>query len=154
MREIPNLTQKQVVRFWAKVDKSKDCWEWMGNKDKYGYGRFWISDADYFAHRVSLKIVNDIKFNGLNSLHKCDNPSCVNPDHLFLGTQKDNMIDKVVKGRHRNRPVGTYAVSHPSITAYNHRGCRCIECKKIKSSRDKKYRQKSKYGITGQNPSI
>ena len=91
-------------RFWAKVDKStnKDCWDWGGAVGINGYGRISRGDGtgkDSFAHRVSWEIHCGPIPEGMYVLHKCDNPSCVNPAHLFLGTMADNAKDKVRKGR-------------------------------------------------------
>jgi hypothetical protein len=94
----------------SKVDKKgeNDCWNWLGYKNKQGYGRTWINDHGYYAHRVifNLAFPNTITLNAPEStddsgflLHTCDNPSCCNPKHLFVGTHADNMADKVAKGR-------------------------------------------------------
>lgn len=93
------------TRFWHKVEvKSEaECWEWKGNKNKTGYGLLWISDrpaAKRLAHRLSWEIHNGEIPDELGVLHKCDNPPCVNPAHLFLGTFRDNMKDKISKERH------------------------------------------------------
>ena len=86
-------------RFWAKVDKTKDCWEWTASKDGKGYGHFGVKGKMVVSHRVSWMLANgDIPENGC-ILHKCDNPLCVRPDHLFLGSQQDNMLDMSQKGR-------------------------------------------------------
>lgn len=92
-------------RFWHKVDKSNEdgCWTWMGNKNQRGYGMLWISDAPAvkrLAHRISWELHNGAIPHGLGVLHKCDNPPCVNPAHLFIGTFRENMKDKVAKERH------------------------------------------------------
>lgn len=79
--------------------KSNGCWDWNGSKDNYGYGFFSVGKKMRRVHRVSWNLYNGEILNGLYVLHKCDNPSCVNPDHLFLGTQQDNMRDRAVKGR-------------------------------------------------------
>ena len=95
---------------WSKVDKKgeNDCWMWLGYKNKEGYGRTWINDRGYYAHRVifDLAYPNTITLNAPEStsdsgflLHTCDNPSCCNPKHLFVGTHADNMADKVAKNR-------------------------------------------------------
>ena len=101
-----------ISRFWSKVDiKSKDeCWEWTGGKSLNGYGAYKVSGKQYSAHRVSWIISNGQipvvpGYHGLCVLHKCDNRSCVNPDHLFLGTVKDNSEDCRIKGR-TAKPVG------------------------------------------------
>lgn len=77
------------------------CWVWLKCKDKNGYGVFYDGKKNIKAHRYSYELyVNKIR-KGLCCLHKCDNPSCVNPEHLFLGTMQDNMADKMSKGRHK-----------------------------------------------------
>lgn len=87
-------------RLWSKVDKTLDCWEFLGYKCKLGYGRIsFRGNSHWLTHRVSWVLHNGEIPDGLNVLHKCDNPSCVNPGHLFLGTHKDNMRDRDKKGR-------------------------------------------------------
>jgi hypothetical protein len=95
---------------WSKVDKrsENECWEWKGYKNHQGYGRTWINDKGYYAHRVIYSLVypNSINLNAPSStnetgflLHTCDNPSCCNPKHLWVGNHADNMADKAAKGR-------------------------------------------------------
>lgn len=89
-------------RFWSFVDKKSDeeCWNWVGHRDSSGYGIF-RHPYSTKAHRVSWYLhYGEIK-NNLLVCHKCDNTSCVNPNHLFLGTILDNNLDKVSKGRHK-----------------------------------------------------
>lgn len=86
-------------RFWSKVDKSSDCWLWTGGKDSWGYGTFWIEGKTKGAHRVAYELERGPIMNGLLVCHTCDVSNCVNPEHLFLGTQKDNMVDASNKGR-------------------------------------------------------
>jgi len=91
-------------RFWAKVNKksSGTCWEWTATLNAKGYGLFGIEGRMRLAHRISW-FLNSAKHPGaLSVLHKCDNPRCVNPEHLFLGTQADNMKDMDKKGRRIN----------------------------------------------------
>lgn len=84
-----------AARMWSKVTKGDGCWVFGGWLDKKGYG--WISHKA--AHRVAWEAANGPIPNGIFVCHRCDNPSCVRPDHLFLGTQRDNMRDASSKGR-------------------------------------------------------
>lgn len=86
-------------RFWKKVNKTKSCWLWTGSKVTNGYGCIWLNGKAKQAHRISYEIhFGSIPKNGC-ILHKCDTKACVNPNHLFLGTQKDNMQDRNNKNR-------------------------------------------------------
>jgi hypothetical protein len=90
------------AHFWARVNKTDDCWLWMGSRNalRYGYGVY--GKGGKYAHRLSWEIHHGRPIPpGMNILHRCDNPPCVNPDHLFLGTQADNVVDMVRKGRAR-----------------------------------------------------
>jgi hypothetical protein len=86
----------ETEKFWSRVDKSGDCWLWTGRKNGYGYGRF---ANDLMAHRVSYSLANGSVPEGMHVLHHCDNRLCVNPQHLYAGTDKDNAHDKVQRGR-------------------------------------------------------
>lgn len=87
-------------RFWSKVDKSTgDCWIWIGGKTRDGYGQIKFNGSTRRAHRVIWELTFGAIPPNTHVLHKCDNPSCVNINHLFLGTDRDNTIDKVSKGR-------------------------------------------------------
>jgi hypothetical protein len=94
-----------IVRFWSKVEKSDNCWIWIGAKTPEGYGRMrWMKGYEY-AHRISWVIQNGTIADDLCVCHSCDNPSCVRPDHLFIGTIADNMHDRDTKGRGRKPKV-------------------------------------------------
>lgn len=96
-------TIKMRNRFWNKVDKTSTpdgCWEWMASFGFRDYGKFKIGGTYVAAHRISYYIENGVFDETLNVCHKCDNPKCVNPSHLFLATQADNNYDKIKKGRH------------------------------------------------------
>ncbi len=92
-------------RFWPKVDKRgpDECWNWTAGRNGVGCGALRVSSPPprrrVYAHRVSYEMANGPITDGLWVLHKCDNPRCVNPNHLFLGTVKDNSDDMVAKGR-------------------------------------------------------
>jgi hypothetical protein len=103
---LPNVP----IVLWSKVDKGDpdECWEWLGYKNKEGYGRTWINDKGYYAHRViyNLAFPGQIDLNAPKStnekgfvLHKCDNPSCCNPNHLYVGDYFDNGRDKAQRRR-------------------------------------------------------
>ena len=88
------------VRFWSKVDQSVEgCWLWQGTLLAQGYGCFKIAGKMYKAHRVAYTLAIEAIPPGLFVCHHCDTPRCVRPDHLFLGTIKDNAQDAVKKGR-------------------------------------------------------
>jgi hypothetical protein len=92
-------TTKNILRFWKKVDKKSDeeCWNWLGACGNYGH--LTVQNKQISSHRFSYLInVGDIP-DGMFICHKCDNHFCVNPNHLFIGTQKDNMQDKINKNR-------------------------------------------------------
>ena len=95
-------------RFWSKVDKSGDCWIWTAATDGRGYGKLGVDKKPLRAHRLSYQFAFGDIPEGLCVLHKCDIPICVNPNHLFLGTQADNMLDKTRKGRQQR------GIMHPS----------------------------------------
>ncbi len=95
------ISEIDKARFWIKVSQTETCWEWLGAKNNDGYGNFRIGSDYISAHKCSFKIINGDVPDNLCVLHSCDNPSCVNPTHLFLGTHDDNMKDKVAKGRSR-----------------------------------------------------
>lgn len=82
------------------IKQSNGCWEWQRAKNRKGYGQFKYLGTLYIAHRFLLQIEGKIP-DGYHVLHKCDNPSCVSPKHLWVGTNQENVDDKMSKGRHR-----------------------------------------------------
>lgn len=86
-------------RFWSKVKKTDGCWLWTAWVNVWGYGGFYVGGADVGAHRFSYELHKGKIPKGLLVRHKCHNPSCVNPEHLVVGTQADNMNDCVKAGR-------------------------------------------------------
>lgn len=99
-------------RFWRKVNKTDSCWLWTGGKAHFGYGKFFASGASspaVRAHRFSWELHNGTIPDGLLVLHNCpggDNPACVNPAHLWLGSYGDNAKDAAAKGRLPNAACG------------------------------------------------
>jgi hypothetical protein len=88
--------------FWRKVEKTDGCWLWKGRKLLSGYGTIQIMYKSVYAHRYVLGLVGvDVPADAV-VCHRCDNPSCVRPDHLFVGDQKANMRDAAAKGRMNN----------------------------------------------------
>lgn len=101
--------------FWESIEKNVAegaCWEWTKAKDRRGYGRLYFQGKTLLAHRLAYSLMNGVLDPGICVCHRCDNPSCCNPSHLFLGTKADNHQDMMSKGR------------HPSITSpgYHSRG--------------------------------
>lgn len=86
-------------RFWSRVRKGSACWEWVGARHTGGYGAISVNGHQERAHRVSWMIHHGEIPDGLWVLHRCDNPPCVNPAHLFVGSDADNLSDAIAKGR-------------------------------------------------------
>lgn len=86
---------------WKSVNKKGDdgCWEWVGYKNKDGYGRMKVDYKMYHVHRIVYELTYGPIPDGLLICHRCNNRSCCNPNHLYLGTQKDNMEQCVFEGR-------------------------------------------------------
>lgn len=93
------------TRFWRKVDRRgpNECWHWLGSRIGPGYGEFWANGAKHISSRFSFELANGPIAAGLQVLHSCDNPPCVNPAHLTLGTALDNSRDMIAK---RRSPAG------------------------------------------------
>ena len=99
--QFDGLTPEQ--RFWAKVDKTVNCWNWTAGTDAFGYGELSINRKKWRAHRRAWVMVNGAIPNGVCVLHRCDNPACVKPEHLFLGNRLNNAQDRKAKGRNGDK---------------------------------------------------
>ena len=122
-----NYPQNIIDNFWSKVNypgNDIDCWEQIAAKgsNRRVYGTFSIKSSQYHktfrAHRFAWEFYNGPIPDKLLVLHKCDNPPCCNPEHLFLGTEQDNMTDKINKNRHvivRGSDVGTSKLTENDI---------------------------------------
>ena len=121
LRSIPSLTEKNKENFHKKISTTPSetgCLEWTASKNPKGYGVFGINGRSYQAHRVACFLETGFDPGEFLVCHTCDNPSCCNFDHLWLGTNDDNMLDKMKKGR-GNAPSGDRHGSrlHPELLA-------------------------------------
>ena len=101
------------VRLWQKIAiaGTDDCWLWTAYRDRRGYGKIGNNGSSYLAHRIVFRLVNGDFPEHLKVCHRCDNPSCCNPNHLFLATQYDNVQDRHLKGHDAH--FGLKGTAHP-----------------------------------------
>lgn len=134
------MTPSDILRFWDKVDSSKEgCWEWRGGiNPNGGYGRFHFNNGQAPAHRLSWQLIKGSIPQGLFVLHHCDNPPCVNPSHLYLGTLADNNRDTRLRKR-QPKAQWTHCHSNHELTEENTyirpNGTRC--CRECRRRRDR-----------------
>lgn len=87
----------------SRLDNETGCWEWLGGKNKKGYGSCSFYSGESLAHRTAYKIFKGPVEKGLFVLHSCDNPGCINPEHLSTGTHEENTLDMLTKGRQKRK---------------------------------------------------
>ena len=140
-----NIEIKKRLLLKVEVDTS-GCWLWTGGKLKGGYGHISVNAKGFQTHRLSYELFKGPISEGMCVCHSCDKPACINPDHLWVGTHQENMIDKVIKRRdgHSTKthcPKG-HEYSKENTYIYNN-GRRCKKCTKDKAL-ERYYKSKSK----------
>ena len=137
---LPPAPDTFTARFWDRVDKSGDCWPWIGSRQVNGYGHVRSQNRSLYAHRVAWTLANGPIPPGLWVLHRCDNPPCVNPSHLFLGTARDNTLDSIAKGRwaighHHLGRSASCRKGHERTTANVQPNGACRPCSRLRGRR-------------------
>lgn len=144
-----------MERFWSKVRKSDGCWEWTASVNAKGYGRFGVTSRHIVAaHRFAYELVVGPIPDDQWVLHRCDNPRCVRPDHLFTGSPLDNSTDMVSKGRgsaQRAWATGKckrgHDITDPANLRINSRGER--QCRWCLHLSKRNYRERHSSGVRG-----
>ena len=151
-------------RFWGKVEKNGPvpehrpglgrCWIWLGARIENDYGVVRVNGKNNGAHRISWELTNGPIPEGLWALHHCDNPPCVNPSHLFLGTNTDNQRDCVSKGRDRGSRITHDKKGHPlfgeNLAIYKERR-KCKICNRENAQRIRDARKEGNLYVPNDN---
>ena len=134
------ITHMKISQFLRRVnaigERSGDgCWEWDGTRTLGGYGRAYVEGPNRSVHRYVVEILYGPVARHLDVCHRCDNPCCCNPDHLFVGTRSENMRDCVAKGRFTNYRANQthckrgHPLSGPNLRVYDKKRV-CVECRR------------------------
>jgi DNA-binding XRE family transcriptional regulator len=112
-------SEKDFARFHSKVNRGErdECWPWVGGKFRKGYGSFWMAGKNFRANRVAFATFYGFDPVGMQICHSCDRPDCVNPGHLWAGTNAENQRDSVRKGRHQAPDNKGERNGHSKLTA-------------------------------------
>jgi len=144
-RPRPPTLEADSARFWSRVDKRRwnQCWPWLGTIHPIGgHGQLYIAGRNRRAQRVAWELHYG-KSEGRNVLHKCNNPNCVNPRHLYLGTQRDNLLD-AVKAKTHGMTRKTYCKRGHKLTkanTYSRPGTNWRECRICRQERTRRPRK-------------
>lgn len=152
--------EERIEAFWAKVDKDGPipphrpelgpCWQWQGPRFPKGYGHCSISKSMQLAHRAAWIFAYDSIPSGMHVLHHCDNPPCVNPAHLFLGTNADNMADRNAKGRTFAGPR-PWLRSRPNLSRAKLDASQVLEIRAMRSAGIRQREIAAKFGVGVKN---
>lgn len=147
------MTEKQRRRFMEKVipEPMSGCWLWVAGANARGYGSVNCGGASHLAHRLSWRMHRGEIPDGLSVCHRCDNPSCVNPDHLFLGTHAENMADRNRKGRVASGPrSGAWKSTWKRCAGERHPKAKLTEdaVREIRASTDPERALAARYGVS------
>ena len=122
-----SLADQDNVLAKISIGNDAECWNWSASKDPRGYGLCSVQKHTFRAHRVVYAIAFGVVPRGMFVCHRCDNPSCCNPSHLFLGTTDDNMADKVAKGRQSRGPAHAALIYERSPKGSNSHNAKLTE---------------------------